>query len=69
MQDFQTRDKIHPKQHVKIAVKVDGEYQPELYEGIVQEILTNSAQHYRGIKVRLTDGTVGRVKEIMKIRN
>lgn len=32
--------------------------------GIVQSILTNSASHPHGIKVRLTDGQVGRVKEI-----
>jgi uncharacterized repeat protein (TIGR03833 family) len=29
--------------------------------GIVAEILTNSATHPHGIKVRLRDGTVGRV--------
>jgi uncharacterized repeat protein (TIGR03833 family) len=32
--------------------------------GIVAEILTNSATHPHGIKVRLKDGTVGRVVEI-----
>jgi len=32
--------------------------------GIVAEILTNSAMHPHGIKVRLRDGTVGRVAEI-----
>jgi len=30
----------------------------------VQDILTRSALHPHGIKVRLEDGTVGRVKEI-----
>jgi uncharacterized repeat protein (TIGR03833 family) len=35
-----------------------------LTEGTVDEILTNSAFHPHGIKVRLTDGTVGRVQEI-----
>lgn len=33
--------------------------------GTVKEILTNSATHPHGIKVRLTDGTVGRVKAIV----
>jgi uncharacterized repeat protein (TIGR03833 family) len=33
--------------------------------GIVAEILTNSATHPHGIKVRLRDGTVGRVVEIV----
>ena len=34
--------------------------------GIVQEILTNSQTHPHGIKVRLKDGRVGRVTEIIK---
>ncbi|GED30958.1 MULTISPECIES: YwbE family protein [Brevibacillus] len=32
--------------------------------GIVKDILTNSGTHPHGIKVRLTDGQVGRVQEI-----
>ncbi|MEK7212763.1 MAG: YwbE family protein [Patescibacteria group bacterium] len=31
-------------------------------QGVVQEILTSAARHPRGIKVRLTDGSVGRVQ-------
>ncbi len=31
-------------------------------QGIVEEILTSKPAHPRGIKVRLTDGTVGRVQ-------
>jgi uncharacterized repeat protein (TIGR03833 family) len=34
--------------------------------GIVQDILTTSAFHSRGIKVRLTTGEVGRVQEIVE---
>lgn len=34
--------------------------------GIVKDILTNSATHPHGIKVRLTDGQVGRVQEIIQ---
>lgn len=34
--------------------------------GIVKDLLTRSAHHSHGIKVRLTDGQVGRVKEIIK---
>lgn len=37
----------------------------ETTEGIVKDILTNSPNHPRGIKVRLEDGTVGRVKKIL----
>jgi len=34
--------------------------------GTVREILTNSATHPHGIKVRLEDGSVGRVKKIIR---
>ena len=33
--------------------------------GIVKDLLTNSSFHPHGIKVRLTDGKVGRVQEIL----
>ena len=33
--------------------------------GTVKELLTNSNFHPHGIKVRLTDGQVGRVQEIL----
>ena len=36
-----------------------------LTEGIVKDILTKSPTHPHGIKVRLEDGQVGRVKEIL----
>ena len=38
----------------------------KLTEGIVQRILTKSPQHPHGIKVMLENGSVGRVKEIIK---
>ena len=67
MQDYQIRSKIHPKQHVFIAVKgEDGEYLDDLHECIVEEVLTEHEEHYRGIKIRATDGTVGRVRMIIK---
>jgi uncharacterized repeat protein (TIGR03833 family) len=34
--------------------------------GIVKDLLTNSPNHPHGIKVRLTDGKVGRVQEILE---
>ena len=34
--------------------------------GIVKDLLTNSATHPHGIKVRLTDGNVGRVQAIIE---
>ncbi|MCD4722109.1 MAG: YwbE family protein [Desulfobacula sp.] len=36
----------------------------KLTKGIVQDILTKSATHPHGIKVRLENGLVGRVKTI-----
>lgn len=33
--------------------------------GVVKDLLTNSSFHPHGIKVRLTDGQVGRVQEIL----
>lgn len=60
----QIRSNIKPGIKVKIILKKD---QPTgvLTEGIVKDILTNSAVHPRGIKVRLEDGQVGRVQEII----
>jgi len=37
-------------------------------EGIVKEILTKSKSHSHGIKVKLEDNQVGRVKEIINSR-
>ena len=37
----------------------------KLTEGIVKDLLTNSSVHPRGIKVRLTNGIVGRVQKII----
>ncbi|MCC5467818.1 YwbE family protein [Pelosinus sp. Bkl1] len=38
----------------------------QLTEGVVKDLLTNSAIHHRGIKVRLENGTVGRVQEVIR---
>ncbi|WP_423363048.1 YwbE family protein [Mycoplasma sp. P36-A1] len=38
----------------------------KLTEGVVKRLLTNSAQHPRGIKVMLESGIVGRVQEIIE---
>ena len=37
-------------------------------EGVVKDLLTKSAFHPHGIKVRLVDGVVGRVKGILPDR-
>jgi len=36
-----------------------------LTEGVVRDILTKSPYHSRGIKVRLADGQIGRVQQIL----
>lgn len=50
---------------VKIVLKKD-QRSGILTKGIVKDILTSSPSHHHGIKVRLTDGQVGRVKEILE---
>jgi uncharacterized repeat protein (TIGR03833 family) len=64
MQPNQKRSQIKPGIRVKIVLK-QHQRSGTLTEGIVKDILTNSATHTRGIKVRLTDGKVGRVQSIM----
>ncbi len=54
---------IKQGQKVKIVLKKD-QRSGKLTEGIVKDILTNSPSHPHGIKVRLSNGDVGRVKEI-----
>jgi uncharacterized repeat protein (TIGR03833 family) len=48
-------------QRVAIVLKED-QRTGKLTEGVVQQILTKSANHPHGIKVRLEGGAVGRVK-------
>ena len=61
--DNQNRNNIKPGIKAAIVLKED-QRTGKLTEGIVQNILTNSQFHPHGIKVRLTTGEVGRVKEI-----
>ncbi|HII95239.1 MAG TPA: YwbE family protein [Candidatus Methanofastidiosum sp.] len=57
------RSNIKPGAKVSIVLKQD-QRSGKLTNGIVKDILTNSQTHPHGIKVRLTTGEVGRVKEI-----
>jgi uncharacterized repeat protein (TIGR03833 family) len=59
-----SRNSIHPGITVDIIQKQDQRSQKRT-RGIVKEILTNSLTHPHGIKVRLTDGRVGRVVSII----
>lgn len=60
----QTRSTIKPGIAVLIVLKQD-QHTGKLTKGIVKDILTKSPNHPHGIKVRLMDGQVGRVKEIV----
>ena len=59
----QIRKNIKSGLRVAIVLKQD-QGSGALTEGVVRDILTNSAKHPHGIKVRLISGEIGRVKEI-----
>ena len=63
--DGKNRKDIYSGLLVKVVKKED-QRSGKLTEGVVKDILTNSSFHPHGIKVRLDDGTVGRVQEIVK---
>jgi len=58
------RSAIKPGITVDVVQKQD-QQSGALTRGVVSAILTNSATHPHGIKVRLTDGRVGRVQAII----
>ncbi len=61
--DGKKRSDIKSGVSVAIVLKQD-QRSGTLTKGVVKDILTNSPNHPHGIKVRLTSGDVGRVKEI-----
>lgn len=62
--DGRNRADVKVGDRVKVVQKPD-QRTGRLTEGIVRDILTKSALHPHGIKVRLQSGIVGRVKEIL----
>ncbi|MCG3664543.1 YwbE family protein [Aliarcobacter butzleri] len=64
MLDNKKRINIKAGLKVNIVLKQD-QRTGKLTSGIVKNILTNSPTHPHGIKVRLQDGQVGRVQEIL----
>lgn len=60
----QYRTNISPGKEVFIVLKKDQKTGQQT-RGIVKDILTKSPSHPHGIKVRLEDGQVGRVKEVI----
>ena len=65
MSSGKNRSDVKPGLRVKIILKKD-QRTGTLTEGVVKDLLTNSSTHPHGIKVRLEDGQVGRVQEILK---
>lgn len=60
----QNRKDIFPGLEVDIVLKED-QRTGKLTRGIVKDLLTKSPNHPHGIKVRLQDGKVGRVQNII----
>lgn len=60
----QIRSNIQPGTEVEIVLKQD-QRTGKTTRGIVKDLLTKSGNHPHGIKVRLQDGQVGRVKTII----
>jgi len=60
----QHRSEIKAGARVQVVQKQD-QRTGKLTEGVVKDVLTKSASHPHGIKVRLTSGVVGRVKNIL----
>lgn len=61
----QNRKDIYPGLLVEVILKKD-QRTGKLTEGIVEKLLTSSAFHSRGIKVKLEDGQIGRVANILE---
>ena len=62
--DGRNRADIKAGAHVLVVRKQD-QRSGKLTEGSVKDILTKSPTHPHGIKVRLKNGAVGRVKKIL----
>ncbi|OPY49050.1 MAG: hypothetical protein A4E48_02411 [Methanosaeta sp. PtaU1.Bin060] len=63
--DGKSRKDIKPGIEVDVVLKKD-QRTGKRTRGIVKEILTGSSFHPHGIKVKLQDGRVGRVQEIIQ---
>jgi len=63
MTSISIRANIKEGLNVGIVLKKD-QRSGKITQGIVKRILTNSSNHQHGIKVQLTNGQIGRVKEI-----
>ena len=68
MANGQNRTDVRPGLEVNVILKKDQRTGVKT-KGIVKDLLTNSAHHPHGIKVRLQDGQVGRVCDILSEGN
>ncbi len=62
--DGRQRAAVRPGLRVAIVQKQD-QRTGQTVEGVVAAVLTRSASHPHGVKVRLVDGRVGRVKSVL----
>ncbi len=61
------KNRLNIKQGIKVKIVLKQDQKSgKLTEGVVKDILTKSPSHPHGIKIRLTSGDVGRVKEICR---
>jgi uncharacterized repeat protein (TIGR03833 family) len=61
------RERKNIRAGIKVAIVLKQDQRTgKRTNGIVKDLLTNSNFHPHGIKVRLTDGQVGRVQEIIE---
>jgi uncharacterized repeat protein (TIGR03833 family) len=58
------RSELRPGMTVDVILKVD-QRTGKKTRGVVRDILTKSPSHPHGIKVRLADGQVGRVCDVI----
>lgn len=65
--DGKKRSNIKPGMAVNVILKQD-QRTGKKTAGVVKDLLTNSPTHPHGIKVRLEDGQVGRVSEILETK-
>ncbi|HEX8607796.1 MAG TPA: YwbE family protein [Pedobacter sp.] len=65
--DGKNRKDIYPGLEVEVILKKD-QRSGKLTRGIVANLLTSAPYHSRGIKVRLEDGQVGRVANVIELQ-
>ncbi len=63
--DGRIRENLKPGLRVNIVLKKD-QRTGKLTEGVIKDLLTKVPRHHRGIKVRLENGDIGRVQEILE---